>query len=192
VADFVAAANRELGPVELCLVNAGGPPAARFGELDLPDWEAAYRLTLESAIRLMRLVLPGMMERKWGRIVQITSVAIRQPVDDLFLSNVIRPATHALVKNLAREAAPQGVTINSVAPGFHLTSAVDRLIKKKTEETGQTREQLLRRWEDEIPAGRLGTAEELAALVLFLMSEQAGYITGQLVVADGGWVKGTF
>lgn len=190
--DFVATTERELGSADLCLVNAGGPPAARFLELDLAAWENAYRLTLASAVNLCQLVLPGMMERGWGRIVQVTSIAVRQPVENLVLSNVIRPAVHALTKNLALEAAASGVTVNSVAPGFHLTSAVERLIAKKGEQTGATREEILAQWEEEIPAGRLGEAEELAALVLFLMSARAGYITGQLVAADGGWIKGTF
>jgi len=192
VADFVAEVSKELGPPALCLVNAGGPPAATFQELDLTAWQAAYRLTLQSAVQLCRQVLPGMMERGFGRIVQITSIAVRQPVDNLFLSNVLRPSVHALTRCLALEAASQGVTVNSVAPGYHLTSAVERLIQKKIEFEGCTRQDVLASWEREIPAGRLGDADELAALVLFLMSEKASYITGQCIVADGGWVRGTF
>ncbi len=192
VADFVAEVERELGPVDLCLVNAGGPPAAGFSELDLADWEAAYRLSLESAVRLCRLVLPGMKTRGFGRLVQITSIAVRQPVENLVLSNVLRPAVHALTKALAVEAAPHGVTVNSVAPGFHLTSAVERLIDKKMDQQDCTREDVLAAWQKEIPAGRLGRPEELAALVLFLMSGPAGYLNGQCIVADGGWVRGTF
>jgi len=190
---LVADTERELGPIDVLLVNAGGPPAGGFFATGLDRWEAAYRLNLESAVRLCRLVLPGMMERGWGRIVQITSVAQKQPVDNLVLSNVIRPAVHALTRALAVEAAPRGVTVNSVAPGFHLTSAVERLIRHKLEQgTAASREEVLAAWEGEIPAGRLGRAEELAALVVFLMSERAGYVTGQCVVADGGWVRSTF
>jgi 3-oxoacyl-[acyl-carrier protein] reductase len=124
--------------------------------------------------------------------VQITSVAVRQPVENLILSNVLRPAVHALTHNLAQEAAPYGVTINSVAPGFHLTNAVERLIAKKMEQDNMTRTAVLRDWEKRIPAGRLGDPRELAALVLFLMSARAGYINGQCIVADGGWVRGIF
>ena len=192
VEDLVTRVEDELGPPELLLVNAGGPPAKRFAETDLEDWEEAYRLNLESAVRLCRRVLPGMMRRGWGRVVQITSVTVRQPVENLVLSNVIRPAVHALTRNLALEAAPHGVTVNSVAPGFHLTSAVERLVARKMREEGLSREQVLAGWTGEIPVGRLGRPEELAALVLFLMSEPAGYITGQCVTADGGWVRGTF
>jgi 3-oxoacyl-[acyl-carrier protein] reductase len=149
-------------------------------------------LTLQSAVQLCQLVLPGMMERGYGRIVQITSIAARQPVSNLLLSNVLRPAVHALTRSLANEAASHGVTVNSVAPGFHLTSAVERLIRKKIEQEGCSRDEVLAEWEREIPAGRLGHPDELAALVLFLMSRKASYITGQCIVADGGWVRGTF
>jgi len=192
VTDFVADLQRDWGGIDLLLVNAGGPPAGTFSELDLDQWEETYRLTLESAVRLCRLVMPGMMERGWGRIVQITSVSVLQPVENLFLSSVMRPAVHALTRNLALDGAPRGVTVNSVAPGYHTTSAVERLITKKIEQTGCTREEVLADWTAEIPLGRLGEPEELAALVLFLMSVRAGYITGQCLVSDGGWVKGTF
>jgi 3-oxoacyl-[acyl-carrier protein] reductase len=137
-------------------------------------------------------VLPGMMTRRWGRIVQITSVSVLQPVENLLLSSVIRPAVHALTRNLALEGGPAGVTVNSVAPGYHNTSAVDRLINKKMEQTGCTRDDVLADWCADIPLGRLGEPDELAALIVFLMSARAGYVTGQCIVADGGWVKGTF
>ena len=192
VTAFLAEITGSLGPVDLLVVNAGGPPAGNFGELDLAAWEAAYRLTVESAVRLCRLVLPGMMERGFGRIVPITSVSVRQPVENLVLSSVIRPAVQALVKVLADESASRGVTVNAVAPGFHTTSAVERLITAKVEQTGCSREDVIQGWTDAIPAGRLGRPEELAALIVFLMSEQAGYITGQCVTADGGWVRATF
>lgn len=192
VTEYVGETEKNLGPVDLLLVNAGGPPAGAFFDLALQQWQDAYRLTVESAVRLCRLVLPGMMERGWGRIVQITSVSVLQPVENLALSSVLRPAVQALTRNLAVEAAPRGVTVNSVAPGFHTTSAVERLITAKIEQTGCTRQDVLGGWESEIPAGRLGAPEELASLILFLMSEQAGYVTGQCIVSDGGWVKGTF
>jgi 3-oxoacyl-[acyl-carrier protein] reductase len=192
VTGFVAETTAELGSIDLLLVNAGGPPAGAFGELDLDQWEAAYRLTLESAVRLCQAVLPGMMERGWGRVVQVTSVSVLQPVENLLLSSVLRPAVQGLTRSLALEAAASGVTVNSVAPGYHTTSAVERLIAAKIAKTGCTREDVLADWIDEIPLGRLGKPEELASLITFLMSARAGYITGQCIVSDGGWVKGTF
>jgi len=192
VRGFISATESELGPVDMMLVNAGGPPAGNFEDLSLADWKTAYELTIESAVRLCQLVLPGMKKRGWGRIVQITSVSVVQPVENLLLSSVLRPAVQALTKTLSDEAAPYGVTVNSVAPGFHNTSAVQRLIAKKVDQTGCTPEDVVASWTDVIPVGRLGEPEELAALILFLMSERASYLTGQCIVSDGGWVKKTF
>lgn len=190
---FLAEVEMGLGPPDLLLINAGGPPAGGVDAHDLHGWEAAYRLTLESAVRLCRLIVPGMRERGFGRVVQVTSVTAKQHVAGLALSNVLRPAAHALLKELAREAAPDGVTLNSVAPGFHRTSAIDRIVADRIASgRAADRDEVLAGWEAEIPAGRLGDPEELAALIVFLMSEQAGYITGQVITADGGWTRGTF
>ena len=189
---FVDEVETALGPVDLCLVNAGGPPAGVFLDLELAQWETAYRLTLESAVRTCRRVLPGMIERGYGRIVAVTSMAVRQPVENLTLSNVIRPAVHALVKDLSLAGASCGVTINAVEPGIHVTSALERLIAAKIEQGAPSREAVMAGWLDEIPAGRTGEPSEFAALVAFLMSAQAGYITGQSVAPDGGMIKGTF
>ena len=192
MAAFVAEIGRSLGPIDLLLINAGGPPAGRFADLTDEQWRQAFALNLASAVQVCRLVLPGMMERRWGRIVQITSVSVKQPVENLMLSSVIRPAAHALVRCLAEEAASSGVTVNSVAPGFHATSAVERLITRKMEDTGCAREDVIAGWTREIPMGRLGDPDELAALIVFLMSGPAGYLTGQCIASDGGWVKATF
>ncbi|MCB1184796.1 SDR family oxidoreductase [bacterium] len=188
VAGFVASR----GPADLLLVNAGGPPAGRFEDLDLEAWRAAYTLTVESAVRLCRLVVPGMAARGWGRVVVVTSVSVKQPVENLMLSSVLRPAVQALVRTLSDEYAGRGVTVNAVAPGYHTTSAVERLIAARMERTGCSRQDVLDGWTGEIPAGRLGDPDELGALAAFLMSGPAGYITGQQIVADGGWVRSTF
>ncbi len=192
MAALVARTGAELGPIDLLLVNAGGPPAGNFGDLNEDQWRAAYDLTVASAVRLCRLALPGMMKRGFGRIVSITSVSVKQPVENLMLSSVLRPAVQALTKTLAQEAGPRGVTVNAVAPGFHATSAVERLIRAKVEQTGCAPEDVVAGWTRDIPVGRLGEADELAALIVFLMSRPAAYITGQCIVADGGWVRGTF
>ncbi len=190
---FVTEVEHSLGPVDLMLINAGGPPAGFFDDIGLDAWESAYRLTLESAVRLCRRVVPGMRERGYGRVVQVTSVTVKQHLPNLMLSNVIRPAAHSMIKQLAREAAPDGVTLNSVGPGFHTTSAIDRIVADRIARgDAADRAEVLAGWEAEIPAGRLGDPEELAALITFLMSERAGYVTGQFIAADGGWVQGTF
>ncbi len=190
--DFVGEVEHALGPVSLCLVNAGGPPAGNFLELELEDWDQAYNLTLKSAVRTCSRVLPGMMDMGYGRIVAVTSVAVRQPIENLTLSNVIRPAVHALMKDVSLVGAAHGVTVNAVEPGLHMTSALERLIAAKIAQGAPNREVVFDQWLSEIPAGRTGEAGEFAALVAFLMSEQAGYITGQSLAADGGMVKGTF
>lgn len=189
---FVDEVEHSLGPVSLCLVNAGGPPAGTFLDLELDDWDRAYELTLRSAVRLCRRVLPGMIDLGYGRIVAVTSVAVRQPVENLTLSNVIRPAVQGLVKDLSLAGAPHGVTVNAVEPGMHLTSALERLIAAKLANGAPSREAVCEDWLREIPVGRTGEPEEFAALVAFLMSEQAGYITGRGLAADGGMVKGSF
>lgn len=189
---FVDEVEHTLGPVSLCLVNAGGPPTGNFLDLELEDWDQAYQLTLKSAVRTCRRVLPSMMDLGYGRIVAITSVAVRQPIENLTLSNVVRPAVHALVKDLSLVGAAHSVTVNAVEPGLHMTSALERLIAAKIAQGAPDHETVIDQWLSEIPAGRTGEADEFAALVAFLMSEQAGYITGQSLAADGGMIKGTF
>ena len=190
---FVTETEHFLGPVDLMLINAGGPPAGTFDEVDLDQWETAYRLTLEAAVRLCQRVVPIMRQRGFGRVVQVTSVTVKQHLNNLMLSNVIRPAAHSLIKQLARESAADGVTLNSVAPGFHTTSAIDRIVADKIAKgEAVDRDEVLAGWQADIPAGRLGDTAELGALIAFLMSEQAGYITGQCIAADGGWIQGTF
>ncbi len=192
LAQFVHETEDRLGPISCCLINVGGPPPGGLSDLRPSQFEAAYDLLIDSALRLSRLLLPGMTQRGWGRIVQITSVTVQQPVPNLTLSNVLRPAVHALTKVLALEAAPHGVTVNSVAPGHHATDRVDVLMADQAEREQRSVAEIRAGHEAEIPVGRLGQPAELAALVAFLMSEQAAFITGQCIVADGGWVRGTF
>jgi 3-oxoacyl-[acyl-carrier protein] reductase len=189
---LVSAAQRKLGPPDLCLVNNGGPRPGNWSDVRDSHFDAAYRVLVESAVRICREVLPEMMQRGFGRIVQLTSVSVRQPVEGLVLSNVMRPAVHALTRALAVEAAGSGVTVNSVAPGYHQTERMNDLIADRVERGGRTPQEVLADLTGDIPAGRLGDPDELAALVTFLMSRQAGYITGQCIVADGGWVRTTF
>lgn len=176
--------------VDVLVTNAGGPPSGAFEDHDLERWRGAVRLNLESAVGLTQGVLPGMKERGWGRIINITSVAVKQPVDGLILSNAVRAAVTGFARTLANEVAPYGVTVNNVLPGFTRTERLEELAANVAEREGIGLDEAFARWEKAIPASRLGNPEELAALVGFLASQRAAYITGTSIPVDGGWVRG--
>jgi len=187
---FVAAANERWGGVDILVANAGGPPPGSFSELEDEQWEAAFQLTLMSAVRLARAVIPGMIERRWGRLIFSTSVSVKQPIRGLLLSNSLRLAVIGLAKSLANELASYNITVNSVCPGATATERLRELISHQAERHGLSYEEAEREsWLREIPMGRLGQPEELAALVAFLASERASYITGTAIQVDGGAVR---
>lgn len=176
VRGFVDATLRKFGRIDICVTNAGGPPAKQFDSTSIDDWRSAIDLNFMSAIYFARAVLPHMKERRWGRLITISSVAVLQPVEGLVLSNAARSAIRGLVKSLSNECAPYNVLVNNVCPGY---TATERLLK------------LGARPEDQIPLGRVATPEEFANVVVFLASERASYITGVSIPVDGGWVKAT-
>lgn len=185
----VERAISDLGRVDVLVTNAGGPPAGPF-ESHPPDaWSHAVRLNLESAVNLCRAVLPGMKERGWGRIINITSIAVKQPVDGLILSNTVRAAVTGFARTLANEVAPFGITVNNLMPGYTRTDRVVDLAEANARQRGTTAEDEVGRWEDQIPMGRLGEPRELAALAAFLASDRASYITAQSIAVDGGWIR---
>lgn len=177
------------GGVDILLTNTGGPPPGSFESLPVEAWREAYRNNLEGVVRLIRGVLPGMKERRWGRIVNVTSIAVKQPVDGLILSNSLRAAVTGLAKTLSAEVAPHGITVNNVMPGYTRTDRVESLARETAEEEGITPDQALGRWEAQIPAGRLGQPHEFAAMVAFLASDRAAYVTGTSIPVDGGWIR---
>ena len=180
-----------LGNIDILITNTGGPPTGRFEDLSAEDWDRAVRQLLDSAVHLTRLVLPGMKSREWGRIIHVTSVAVKQPIDGLLLSNSVRAAITGFARTLANEVAPFGVTVNNVLPGYTRTERLVELAEQATAAgRAESIESLLGSWEKEIPAARLGKPSELAALVAFLASERAAYITGTSIAVDGGWTKG--
>jgi 3-oxoacyl-[acyl-carrier protein] reductase len=189
VSRVAGAALERFGRVDILVTNAGGPPAGTFESLSADDWERATRLTLTSALGLTRAVLPGMRERRWGRILNITSITVKQPVENLMLSNSLRAAVTGFARTLANEVAADGVTVNNLLPGYTRTERVDELARAAAAREGIPETQARARWEAEIPMRRLGEPREFAALAAFLASERAGYITGTSITVDGGWVR---
>ena len=183
----LALAQRAYGAIDILVTNTGGPPTGRFEEHSPEAWRAAVAQNLDSVLNLTRGVLPGMRSRGWGRVVHVTSIAVKQPVDGLILSNSVRAAVTGFARTLANEVAPDGITVNCVMPGYTRT---DRVVDLAEKVGGGDPAKGYARWESEIPMRRLGEPEELAALVAFLASERASYITGQSIAVDGGWIRG--
>jgi 3-oxoacyl-[acyl-carrier protein] reductase len=173
--------RQTLGDPQILVVNAGGPPAGLPSGLTEEQWSRGFELTLMSAVRLTREALPAMRAARWGRIVNITSLAVKQPVPNLALSNAFRAAVTGFAKTLSREVAADGVTVNNVGPGYTATERLEELFTDEGEK---------RRLVESIPARRFGTPEEVASLVVYLASRQAAYLTGQTIVPDGGATLG--
>lgn len=187
---FVQKSIEHYGTVDILVNNAGGPPSVKFEEIEDDLWYMGVRLNLMSTIIMTREALPVMKAKKWGRIINMTSIAVKQPIDGLILSNTVRSGVIGFAKSLSNEVAPFNITVNSVCPGYTLTERVRSLSKVVAEKQNTTPEAVIKKWESEIPMGRLGKPEEFATLVTYLASEGAGYITGAAVQIDGGWYKG--
>ncbi|MEO8579553.1 MAG: SDR family oxidoreductase [Gemmatimonadales bacterium] len=179
----------KFGKVDILVTNSGGPPSGSFESFTPEMWDSATRLLLTSAVGLARAVLPGMKERRWGRILNVTSIAVKQPIDGLMLSNSLRAAVTGFARTLANEVAPFNVTVNNIMPGYTRTDRVEHLARANAEKSGSTPEVTFSKWEKEIPMGRLGEPREFAALAAFLASERASYITGSSIAVDGGWIR---
>jgi 3-oxoacyl-[acyl-carrier protein] reductase len=186
---IVKAGFEKFGRIDILVTNSGGPPAGSFENLSREAWQEATTLTLTSVLDLTRLVIPGMKERRWGRILNVTSIAAKQPVENLMLSNSLRAAVTGFAKTLSTELAPLGITVNNLMPGYTRTERVEELAEFLAERDGASPEEIRGRWEAEIPMRRLGEPRELAALAAFLASERAGYITGSSIAVDGGWIR---
>ncbi len=182
----------QFGRVDILVTNSGGPPAGQFDSIDRSAWDAAVSLLLHSVIDLTRMVLPGMKERKWGRILNITSIASKQPVDNLMLSNSLRAGLTGFAKTLANEVAADGVTVNNILPGYTRTERLEELIEFIGRKEDISPDDVKARWHAEIPMRRLGEPREFAALAAFLVSERASYITGSSIAVDGGWTRSLF
>jgi 3-oxoacyl-[acyl-carrier protein] reductase len=184
----VAEATKIFGSPDIVVTNSGGPRSGAFATLSEADWDAAVRTLLTSAVAFARAALPAMRAKRWGRIINITSIAARQPVDGLMLSNSVRSGVLAFAKTLSNEVAADGVTVNCLLPGYTRTDRVVDLANQRAAAGGDAGD-LLRQWEAEVPMKRLGEPREFAALAAFLASERASYITGQSIAVDGGWIR---
>jgi 3-oxoacyl-[acyl-carrier protein] reductase len=190
VSRFVAAVAGKFGSVDICVTNAGGPPAKGFLAATLEDWQRAVELNFLSTVYFAREVIPQMQRRHWGRIITITSITTKQPVADLVLSNAVRAAVVGLVKSLANEFGKDGILVNNVGPGFTATDRLKELAKARSSSSGKSEQEIFDAWAADAPLKRLGEPRELAETVVWLASERASYVTGQTVLVDGGMYKG--
>lgn len=187
---FVAAVADKFGGVDICVTNAGGPPAKGFLAASLDDWRKAIDANFLSTVYFAREVIPHMQRKRWGRIVTITSITTKQPVADLVLSNAVRAAVVGLVKSLANEFGKDGILVNNVGPGFTATDRLKELAKSRSAILGKKEEELFASWAADAPLRRLGEPREVAETIVWLASERASYVTGQTVLVDGGAYKG--
>ncbi len=187
---LVREAMAKFGTVDILINNAGGPPPGKFEQLNDREWEEAFHLTLMSAVRMTRAVLPVMRENGWGRVVNLASISVKQPIPNLILSNSLRAAVVGMAKTVSSDVAEQGVTVNTIATGSFDTERLQSLFKSQAQKTGLTPKEAEAKLAGTIPAGRIGRPEELAWLAAFLASDRASYITGTTIQVDGGSFAG--
>lgn len=192
VKEIVSQTVNRYGTVHILVNNAGGPPLGDFLSFSPDDWQRALELNLMSTINLTREVIPYMRRQRWGRIINITSVAVKQPIDGLILSNTSRAGVIGFAKSISNEFARDNILVNNVCPGRILTDRIMHLAEERAKRGMVSTEEIINSWEKDIPLGRIGRPKELADLVVFLSSERASYITGATIQVDGGIVKGIF
>jgi 3-oxoacyl-[acyl-carrier protein] reductase len=184
--------HHELGRVDIVFCNSGGPPAAPFRDQPAEAWQRALDGNLLATVHLARAAVPHMRKHQWGRIICLTSIAAKQPVPGLILSTTARAGVLGFAKSLSDEVAPDGITVNVVAPGYIATERTVELNRARAQRERRTSEEIAKEVISHIPVGRMGNPEELAAAVAFLASDRAGYITGAVLQVDGGYTRSIF
>jgi len=187
---FVETVVSRYGSVDICVTNAGGPPAKGFLAASIEEWRRAVELNFLSTVFFAREVIPHMQKKRWGRIVTITSITTKQPVTDLVLSNAVRAAVVGLVKSLSNEFGKDGILVNNVGPGYTATDRLIDLAKARSTTSGKTQTEIFEGWAVDTALKRLGEPREVAETIVWLASERASYITGQTILVDGGNYKG--
>src|ERR1700722_18366992 len=182
----VAAAIETLGGLDCLVTNAGGPPTASFEKAGDGDWDIAYQLNLMSAVRLVRAALPALKTSRRGRIVNLTGYGVKEPLSDLVVSDSIRAGVTVMAKTIATDLAPFGITVNNIAPGPIMTDRLTEILSARAKSSGVTPDELFKRLAQTIPVRRMGQPNEIGDLCAYLCSPQAGYLTGQTIVVDGG------
>lgn len=180
------------GRIDILVNNTGGPPSTTFMETSKQQWQDASNSLLMSVVHACRAVIPHMQKAKWGRIINMTSYAAKQPIDQLILSNAIRAGIMGLSKSLSNELASYGILVNAVCPGWTMTERVVEMARTRAKDEGKTPDEIIQSWESQIPLRRVAQPKEIAGLVTFLASEQASYITGAVIQVDGGVIRGLF
>jgi 3-oxoacyl-[acyl-carrier protein] reductase len=190
VQTFVEAVAEKFGSVDVCVTNAGGPPAKGFMAASVEEWQTAIDANFLSTVYFARAVIPHMQRKRWGRLITLTSISVKQPVPDLVLSNAVRTSVVGLVKSLANEFGKDGITVNNVAPGYTATDRLKELAKARAASSGKSEKEFFEMWASDAALKRVGEPRELADAIVWLASERASYITGQTILVDGGAYKG--
>jgi 3-oxoacyl-[acyl-carrier protein] reductase len=190
VHDFVGAVVQKFSGVDICVTNAGGPPAKGFLAASIEEWRKAVDANFLSAVYFAREVIPHMQRHRWGRIITLTSITTKQPVPDLVLSNAVRAAVVGLVKSLANEFGKDGITVNNVGPGYTATDRLKELARARSAASGKSEADIFAAWASDAALKRVAEPREVADAIVWLASERASYITGQTILVDGGAYKG--
>jgi 3-oxoacyl-[acyl-carrier protein] reductase len=190
VHDFTEAVAKKFGSVDICVTNAGGPPAKGFLAASIEDWRKAVDANFLSTVYFAREVIPHMQRQRWGRIITLTSITTKQPVPDLVLSNAVRAAVVGLVKSLANEFGKDGITVNNVGPGYTATERLKELARARSASLGKSEAEIFAAWAGDAALKRVAEPREVADAIVWLASERASYITGQTILVDGGAYKG--